>query len=252
MAETLLNPFRVREKELLLNHLEFLRTHRGRVRLIDEAWCIESEKNEFTFAIPDCSSSVPALVSRYGRFYLKPSCLKFETELLSMGFKEKGGVNYLSLPTEDGGWQINSSIEVKRASTIKDFESFSEIQSKGFCESEEEYEEWKPFLHKANLKNFSNASQNFYIAYTDKKPVGVAIALFHKPLTGIYAVTTLPGFRRQGVSTALLNEIWKDSSHRGIEMLTLQASHGSYAEFFYQRLGFKSSFLVKIMSREKL
>ena len=133
MTDTVITSTRSEEKLLLLNQLEFLRTHRGRISIYEDAWCVNSNRPEFTFSIPATKSSISGLVSRYGTFYLNPEAMKFETELMEMGFVQTGALNFMCLKTEDGGWKMNDGVEVKKASEEKDIDVFSEVQAGDFA-----------------------------------------------------------------------------------------------------------------------
>lgn len=240
---------RIDEDTLLRNHLHFLSRFRGNVHSYADAWCIDSDKAEYTFAIPGKNSTVTSLVSKYGRFQLRPQLLSMERPLVEMGFRHEGAFNYMYMPASEELHFHQRPIEVVRAETKQDIADFSEVQALGFCESVAEYWEWKPWLLEANLKNYRDDTYAFYVARMGGEAVAVSLVSFLKSTAGVYAVTTLPRYRKQGAATAILREIQKEAQERNVEMLTLQSVHGSYAEFFYQRLGFKSGFLMKVMSR---
>jgi GNAT superfamily N-acetyltransferase len=240
----------VDERVLLRNYLHFLNQHQGHVHCFDDAWCVDSDREEYRFAIPGPRSSISALVSRYASFLLTEQNLKFEAPLTEMGFHSVGALNFLFLPAAEKITSAMGSAKVVKVAHEAEMETFSEVQARGFYELEPAYRKWHSWLAAANQKNVGEEDQVFYLAYAGDEPAGVALAILDRSAAGIYGVTTLPGFRKRGVSTSILRSIVHDSREREVEAIALQAVHGSYAEFFFQRLGFRSAFLARKMARK--
>ena len=83
-------------------------------------------------------------------------------------------------------------------------------------------------------------------------PVGVALMVFTAEHAGIYAVATLPTERKHGASSALMARAIADAkAERGFppSRVCLQVMAGSYAEGFYERLGFKPRFQLEVFAR---
>jgi GNAT superfamily N-acetyltransferase len=239
----------VDERVLLRNYLHFLNQHQGHVHCFDDAWCVEGEREEYRFAIPGPRSSVAALVSRYASFLLTEQSMKFEAPLTEMGFHSVGALNFLFLSAGEKITPAVGNVRVIRVAHDAEMETFSEVQARGFYESEPAYRKWHPWLAAANQKSAGDEDQVFYLAYAGDEPAGVALAIFDTSAAGIYGVTTLPAFRKMGVSSSILRSIVHDTREREVETITVQAVHGSYAEFFCQRLGFRSAFLTRKMAR---
>jgi ribosomal protein S18 acetylase RimI-like enzyme len=90
----------------------------------------------------------------------------------------------------------------------------------------------------------------FYIAYLDHKPAGVCLFVLTDGVAGIYAVATLPEFRKKGVATTLMKRGIHDAREKGCQTITLQVSTGSYAESLYRKLGFDVRFIARILECE--
>jgi GNAT superfamily N-acetyltransferase len=238
------------ENPLLQNHIEFLRTHRGNISIENNIYTLMSEKESFNFAIPGVKTSLSEFMEKFKIFYLLPQCLTHEDLLRQKEYVNNSSINYMSIEISQSPWLVNEELSIKKATTEKDFEDFSEVQGRGFCEAEEVYKEWYPWMRVANFKNINNTSQSFYIGYFNNKAVGVALVVYSNGVAGIYAVATLPEYRKKGISTSIMKHAMLEASQKGIHTAILQVVHKSYAEHFYTKLGFASSFIIKILSRK--
>ncbi|MBZ0201802.1 MAG: GNAT family N-acetyltransferase [Ignavibacteria bacterium] len=94
--------------------------------------------------------------------------------------------------------------------------------------------------------NLYNSCQHFYTAYEHGKPVGVCLRIIHDNCAGIYAVATLPEFRKKGISTAVMSHALKEARKTGIDTITLKVATDSYAHLFYRKLGFIDVFKCSV------
>lgn len=88
-----------------------------------------------------------------------------------------------------------------------------------------------------------------YLAYVERKPVGIA-SLFSSMKTGcIFNLGTLKEYRKRGIGTTLTAKTVMDSIKEGNSIHTLQAEKGGNAERLYKEIGFEIdhtiSFYVK-------
>lgn len=234
---------------LFENHLEFLRTHRGKVTKTGDHFCIQSEKAPFTYFVPGSDDILP-LLDRFSTAHLAPwVSAENRQEISKAGWVRKGSLSYMKLRAFVPASKPSPTVRSRTAKSIADIESFSEIQGRAFCETEESYREWQPWMRQANLRNADNPNQRFYIAALDDKDASVALSVRVGKTVGIYAVATLPVMRKHGISTVLMEKMISELKTDGAEILTLQVVKGSYAESLYLKQGFEEAFEVEIWGR---
>jgi GNAT superfamily N-acetyltransferase len=76
-----------------------------------------------------------------------------------------------------------------------------------------------------------------YIGWLHGQPVAIASLLFHAGVAGIYGVTTIPQYRRQGVAAAMTLHTLHEARRRGYSIAILSPTEMSDA--LYRRIGFK-------------
>ncbi len=208
---------------------------------------IHSDKPAFNIAFLLSADSVITIGSMF-HIYL-PDWINVNEKTLS-GWKKSGSITYMILSGTKDNWKINNKITATKIGTTADMENFSLVQGKGFCESEDDFKEWYPWMREKNMTNASDINQHFYVGYDNGKPVGVCLSIIHNNLLGIYAVATLPEYRKQGVSAAIMKRAINDSQKSNIRSVTLQVMTNSYAHQFYKRLGFADAFHCDIFTHE--
>jgi GNAT superfamily N-acetyltransferase len=227
------------ERDLLENHLMFLATHRGALLGFGDSVLIQSDRDEFTFAFVGPEANMGGLAT-FNSFQLLPGAPEPE------GFTHHGGLSYLVYEGDVNS--LPNGPDILRSQSLADFEVFSWVQARGFNPDDEKYAVWHPWLRQANMHNLGNPDQYFYVASLGE-PVGTALLLVHEGIGGIYAVATLEAFRKKGIGTALLKRAILDARERGCHTITLQVAQGSYAETFYQKLGFGTVFSTRFFVR---
>lgn len=239
---------------MLANKLEFLRTHRGTLRGDCDAQLVESTRPEFTFLIPGERAPRPELFDRFATIYRAPWAAGTSPEVLvAHGYEKEAAISLMAFDGSTASW--HKPAREFSAAVVRDavgMEIFSETQSRGFCEKEAVYAEWYPWLRAANFKNLGNENQYFYIGSIEGKAVAVCLMVFTQDHVGIYSVTTLPSARKTGASTALMaHAIAQANTERGFpsSRVTLQVAADSYAEGFYERLGFKTRYQLEVFKR---
>jgi ribosomal protein S18 acetylase RimI-like enzyme len=234
------------ERVLLENHLEFLKTHRGTVTKQADHWIVESDKKEFTFLIVG-STPIPETI-QISIFYKTPWSGESNATWLKSNKKHTHTLSYMILDKKQLKTEpLKSELHFKVEPTLQHIEDFSLVQVKGFCPTDESFNEWYPWMRSKNVSNLKTPNQTFYVAYQNEKPIGTALAIKKNHTLGIYAVATLPDFRKQGVSSFLMQKI-VSQSQTSDEIVTLQVLKNSYAEKFYLKLGFKIAFEVEVYS----
>lgn len=237
-----------RVRWLFENHLEFLSTHRGTVTSLQDAFTVESDRPEFTYAVLGRGGD-RKLLERFNTVHLIPWSEPWNQQLDDSRYQPRGGLAYMTFEGDTARWSRNPKVEIVRADSEKEMDVFTHVQAAGFAQKQEDYDRWHPWLRKANHRNLDNEGQNFYVAYVDGKPVGTTLLVLTKGLAGIYAVATLAESRKQGVGSALMERAIADARKRQCELITLQVAEGSYAESLYKKLDFMTRFSAKIFAR---
>lgn len=232
------------KENILENHIHFLATHRGIIECDQYAQLIHSDKEEYNIIFPLSKEGIEKISKKY-TIYLPQWVLI--NEQMKLNYKKIGSLTYMVLNNKKTKWKINKKIIIKRAISLSDIEDFSIVQGKAFCETEEGFNKWYLWMREKNIKNLDDSTQNFYVAYENEKPVGVTLCIYYKNIAGIYAVATLPEYRKTGVSTTLIQRAVDDAISNNMATITLQTSTESYAHSFYRNLGFESVFDCSIL-----
>lgn len=227
------------KKNLLENHINFLSKHRGINECLEYGKFIHSDNPDFNIFFPFSNESLEKMNKEY-TIYL-PQWI-FINEQMKLKYKKVASLTYMVLANEKARWEINKKIIIKRANSLSDIEDFSVTQAWGFCETEEKFNQAYSWMRQKNIENLDDNTQNFYVAYDNEKPVGVTLCIYYKNIAGIYAVATLPEYRKKGVSTTLIQRVVDDANNNNIAAITLQTYTESYAHSFYKKLGFEDVF----------
>jgi ribosomal protein S18 acetylase RimI-like enzyme len=238
-----------REAWLLDNHLTFLATHRGVVGRNGDTISIQSERPDFTYTLLGTTSTLDELAADVHTVQHLPWSGTTADALEEAGFVRAMGLSYMTLAEDHPDWRVRSDLVVGSVGTQLQMDSFSEVQSRGFCETQEIFDDWHPWLKAANDRNLQNARQIFYVGYLQGDPVGTCLTIFEEGLAGIYAVATLPQHRKKGIGTTIMRQAIADARKRGAGTITLQVKQDSYAEDFYRHLGFERVFATGMYRR---
>lgn len=140
-------------------------------------------------------------------------------------------------------------VTVAPAATPADLDRVVAVQHTGFGGAPDDLAQTQRRTHEHLARRDQPWPLRSYLALLDGEPAGGATARFGKDLTGIYGVATLDHARRRGVATALLARILADARAAGHDLVFLSAQSGSYAEGYYQRLGFVPRFATRTFER---
>jgi GNAT superfamily N-acetyltransferase len=238
------------EDTLLDNHLAFLSSHRGKIVRDGATIFVESDRPEFTYAILRKGADPGALPDTTKTVQLFPSIETGADALTKAGFVPTSGLSYLVLGDDAPPWRVRDDLAVIRVRGQAEMDAFSEVQSRGFFETEESFGRWHPWLKAANDRNLKNPNQVFYVGGLSGAPVGTALTVFDGETTGIYAVATLAQHRRKGVSTTIMHQAIHDAKVKGRDVITLQVKQDSYVEEFYEHLGFRRLLVTSMYRRD--
>lgn len=231
-------------ENILQQHINFLVKHRGVRESFEYGEFIHSDKAEYNMAFPLSKEGLDKTDNKY-TIYLPEWVLINEQRELK--YNKVGSLTYMVLADEKTKLEINKKIIIKKATSLSGLEDFSIVQGKAFCETEEEFNEWYPWMRGKNIENLDDNTQSFYVAYENDIPVGVLLCIYNKNAAGIFAVATLPEHRKKGISTTLMERAVSDATGNNMTTITLQTSTGGYAHSFYKKLGFEDVFKCCIL-----
>jgi len=234
-------------RTLLEHHLYFLSTHRGNRESLEQVEFIHSEKPSFNIAFPLSSESITTIGSMFNIYI--PDWLNVDKNKL-IGWEKTGSITYMILSGMIDNWKTNNKISVREIGSTADMKNFSLIQGKGFCQTEDDFKEWHPWMSEKNITNISDINQRFYVGYYDEKPLGVCLSIIHNNIIGVYAVATLPEYRKQGISATIMKQAIHEAQKSNIHSVTLQVMTNSYAHQYYKHLGFSDAFHCNIFTHE--
>lgn len=234
-----------------VNHIDFLSKHRGRLTTEPNGIWIRGPIAELTTwtpaplaseAHPDC----PAV-------RLAPWCsTQWNLTVRDAGFVPGERLSYMELvkPTVLMPSGVGITISVVRS--LKEAQAFADVQSSGFATGKPEVDDWwAPFFHEVAAKNYLDHQQTFYLANCDGVPAATTLVVRSAGVLGVYAVATRPEFRRRGLAGALLERVRTDAACEGSTRIILQAMSGSYAQTYYEKLGFRRAYELTVWRRPR-
>lgn len=238
----------MKNKKILNNHICFLEQNRGLKRYENENIIISSDVDNFdiTFLINECQFDLDTKM-----IYLPELTTDSNQSIESFKTEKTADLTYMSANSNIlKEWKTNDAIITKKVMNDSNLELFSVIQSKGFCETEEVYNEWHPFLRKKNFEGALFKNQHFFIAYLEDEAVGTCLIVDSDNVYGVYAVATLPEHRKKGIATSVMKSALINCISSKNQNLTLQTIKGSNAENLYLYLGFKKEFNCQILKNK--
>lgn len=233
------------KKRLIQHHLCFLRQNRGRHQSFKNIETLVSQRTEFNISIILDKNFNLELDSEF--LYIPD-----ESDIIPENtYALVNNITYMTASSEVvGEWDENSSILVKKVENLDDLEVFSEVQVRGFNETEEAYSDWYPWLRVMNVEGFDYENQHYFIAYIDEVPVGVCLIVEDEEIYGLYAIATNPNYRKQGVATTVMKKSLEACQLPKDSVLALQVLSSSGAERLYRNLGFVKEFSFDMYRKE--
>jgi N-acetylglutamate synthase-like GNAT family acetyltransferase len=237
---------------LLDNHVKFLAGQRGTLRIRPGYRFIDSDRRDFRIAIVE-SDGVNEAGIREAEIIFLPPWLRVEPgSRVSPFFGRSYQLRHMSAgastiaasaPTE---WHSSESVE--RADNPSRMSDFTHVQVAAFSSSAGEYAEWFDWMLSVNLRAMRLPGHKFWLRRErDGAAVSCIISVETHDLMGLYGVGTLAEKRRSGHSTQLMQFIANEAVKSQIPTIALQVVVSSYAEKFYENLGFESIFVVNCL-----
>ena len=109
--------------------------------------------------------------------------------------------------------------------------------------------EWKNGIDRLMLQRKRKGGK-FYLAYVERKPVGICFSLSSMKTGGIFGVGTLKEYRRRGIGTSLTAHALMDSIDEGNDFHTLQTEKGGNAERLFKKIGFEVDYTISYFIKE--
>jgi GNAT superfamily N-acetyltransferase len=235
-------------RALLANHLAFLASHRGTVETVDGNAVVTSEAVGFSTVFAT-GKPLPAAVIGNRSVRTVPWNDAWAQTLPSLGRTQSSEMIFMArdprAPRRDK--PIASHYSVHRVQTADEMTVFADVQARGFLATADPvFAWWHAFMMRKAHDNLHNPLQRFLLAHDGADPVGTLISVYTDSMMGLYAIATLPAYRRRGVCTALVRVSEADAIGRDIATATLQVTAGSIAETVYLDLGYQEVFRTPI------
>lgn len=237
--------------ELLIeNHAEFLATHRGQIRRCGDSFECVSDRRAFAVTFALSVDDAIAAADRGKTLYVPAWIHEALDGVLDAGHEETHSLTYMALRLAD---KTDRAPDGPADFTVRrvrgpGIEEFAAAQVAGFCETRETLEEFGEWMRAADRRNADSPRQHFHVGYASGEPVACALVMDAASLAGIFAVATLPAYRRRGLSRALMHAALADARARGFGMSGLSVLRGSLAERSYLRLGYRRVFRMHVLA----
>lgn len=234
--------------ELFANHLYFMANHRGSVRLAGRDVHVEGPTAALTSFVPGSPASPLPEGCKVVR--LAPWSGDWSGALEDAGFRAAECLTYMEYGDRHARIAAPAGISVDVVDSPEGADVFAEVQSAGFATGEPGVDEWwRTYFGVQARANFGHPEQTLYLGRLDGRAITSTLVIRAFGVMGIYAVATLPEYRRRGGSAAVLERVRRDALAAGCPRLILQAASGSVAERHYAKLGFTTRYASQVWRR---
>ncbi|MEO1262523.1 MAG: GNAT family N-acetyltransferase [Bacteroidota bacterium] len=229
------------KNDILNNRLEFIAHHRDHRETLNGVDLFHSKVDYFKTAFLFNKNGIKK-IPRSFELYL-PEWLQIDHAILKKnGWEKTNSMIHMTWDNEPENWKINPDITISKIEHESRVEEFCKTQSRGFNGEDIDKDPCYPTMLASTLKNLSKSNHHFYLASLNGEPAGAIVLFFHEAGLGIYAVTTIEKFRKKGISTSLMKRALDEGKKANSAFITLQTMEGTYAEKFYETLGFTAAF----------
>ncbi|HEY3686144.1 MAG TPA: GNAT family N-acetyltransferase [Streptosporangiaceae bacterium] len=229
---------------LVENHLAFFAAHHGAVTRTADSVTMTARAEALSCWLPRTPDArLPP--SAHTVRVLPGAGPDWGDRLAAAGLRPDGALLYLTRRPDLPIPGAATRTAVDRVVDAADAEVFAGVQEAGFREPEDDAEAqgwWRRAFTDSARRNRAAPGQALFLARVAGVPAAVALGVHTGGVYGVYAVATLPEFRRRGLATALLERARADAVARGADRLALQVAEGSAAERLYRGLGFTPAF----------
>ncbi len=130
---------------------------------------------------------------------------------------------------------VNTELVITEVEDLDSLMVLRSIEISGFGASETAAQNY--YEAHANTGFGEGTPWHHYIGWLHGQPVAIVSLLFHAGVAGIYGVTTIPQYRRQGVAATMTSHTLHEACRRGYRIAILSPSEMSDA--LYRRIGFQ-------------
>jgi len=168
----------------------------------------------------------------------------FTSFLENHGFKEISKQSVMAFKGKKMECKLNPEVKIKEIPR-SEIDLFNKLLLTIF----EMPFEWKDGFDRLMLQRKRKGGK-FYLAYVERKPVGVCFSLSSMGTGGIFGVGTLEEYRRRGIGTTLIANAFMDSIDEGNDLITLQTAKGGNAERLFKKIGFETDHTISYFLTE--
>jgi ribosomal protein S18 acetylase RimI-like enzyme len=191
-------------------------------------WFNQSIDNKLITSVKErISSIVTPLTVAYWDTYKNNSFVDLESYGFTKLFEQVGMSLKLDKPIS-----IVNNLDIQLVSNKTEANTWAKLFEKSFGYK---------ILQDTIIKTISK--MDYYIAYSENRPVGTAISFKTNNIMGIHSVGIPPEMRRKGYAKQIMKLLINDAIIKGCEYITLQASE--MGKNLYLNLGFKEQFIIK-------
>ncbi|HXX78852.1 MAG TPA: GNAT family N-acetyltransferase [Ktedonobacteraceae bacterium] len=130
---------------------------------------------------------------------------------------------------------VNKDLVITEVNDLDRLQILRSIEISGFGASETEAQNY--YDAHANTGFGDKTPWHHYIGWLHGEPVAIASLLLHAGVAGIYGVTTIPQYRRQGIAATMTLHALQEACKLGYRISILSSSKMSDA--LYRRIGFR-------------
>lgn len=166
-------------------------------------------------------------------------------KLTELGFYQSGfHASFIGQVRDLKSKSVLSSIEI-RSLKKDEFELFASIYVAAFG--------LPTFIQDGITQNnevlFEVPGWEFYIAYKQEVPVGIAVLNVQGELATLATAATLPNYRNMGVQSVLLQKRIETAIEKGARYITSEATYGSGSHRNMERAGLKLAYTKSIWTK---
>ncbi|WP_027345791.1 GNAT family N-acetyltransferase [Hamadaea tsunoensis] len=240
-------------RALAENHFAFMAAQRGTLRRTPDTVELAGRAEFLSWWTPLTESA--EIPPSTGCVRVFPWNSSWASRLPDLGFREAGRLSYMTAPVRVVELRLPEGVVIEAVDSDEAAAVFAQTQAAGFADPGDSADDaawWEELFRQVVVDNYDDPEQTFYLLRCDGTPAAVTLTVSTDHVTGVYAVATVPAYRRRGFANLLLQRVHEDAYAREDAWLTLQVEPGSDAERLYLAAGFTVSFASQLYARRVL
>jgi GNAT superfamily N-acetyltransferase len=133
--------------------------------------------------------------------------------------------------------RCHETAAIRQAASLSDLEAFEDVQVAGWAGHRRRRDILAGLFGTLGWDHPDLAGLRPYIGWLGNEPVAAALCLRAAGAAGLYAVATVPTYRRQGLGAAITLHALREARADGYRVAVLYASKMGFP--IYRRLGFQ-------------